>query len=377
MDYISFSIERKYSQVTEEFPDKTKFPLYYEAKRQEFILNEGEMLYIPAGWWHFVFSEEPNSESGINVAYNFWYDEPLDWKEGVSNEDKPEIKKHDLSKINPIDLLEDNYLTVYRSKDKYFPPNVLSHRFNNFKVEHMTYNEFLITRNPEYYILQNKCSKLIEYAPSFRSKIHYTSVWINYGNVYSLPHYDIKENYLCQIQGKRRVILFPPEERPNLYPINPYPVQLITDIDRAIITDRFILRRKNVLSNNLCTSILSSIPESIKNEELLKSYREDSIIFSEYLNERKCIDPLFTVVPDLFNIIDNRNKVYEEGRFDRPCIFLWFITDAKLEIRSFTLEMSQGEIIIFPVSFLYPWRVHDGVFAYPIFFHQQNQNKFV
>ncbi|KAL9611417.1 MAG: hypothetical protein Q9167_003923 [Letrouitia subvulpina] len=45
----------------------TKFPLFLEAKCVETILSEGECLYIPVGWWHYVRSLT------ISFSVSFWW----------------------------------------------------------------------------------------------------------------------------------------------------------------------------------------------------------------------------------------------------------------------------------------------------------------
>ena len=60
----------RYSYITTEFPDRKQFPKFYEAKRIEIILEPGDMLYLPAGWYHWVFSEDPDPDTGLNVALN-------------------------------------------------------------------------------------------------------------------------------------------------------------------------------------------------------------------------------------------------------------------------------------------------------------------
>jgi hypothetical protein len=42
-------------------------------------------------------------------------------------------------------------------------------------------------------------------------------IWIGNGTV-TRVHYDLNQNLICVVAGKRRVTLFPPEQLPNLYP---------------------------------------------------------------------------------------------------------------------------------------------------------------
>jgi len=47
--------------------DLDKFPLFPKARPFRIRVKSGEMLYLPAYWWHQVESE------GRNIAVNFWY----------------------------------------------------------------------------------------------------------------------------------------------------------------------------------------------------------------------------------------------------------------------------------------------------------------
>ena len=58
------------SEVDVEAEDKVldeKFPLFREAIFLETILNEGECLYIPVGWWHYVRSLT------VSFSVSFWW----------------------------------------------------------------------------------------------------------------------------------------------------------------------------------------------------------------------------------------------------------------------------------------------------------------
>ncbi|MEO7653004.1 MAG: cupin-like domain-containing protein [Bryobacteraceae bacterium] len=49
-------------------PDLEKFPLFRSATAFESVLEPGEVLFIPSGWWHHVVA----LEKSITVNYNFF-----------------------------------------------------------------------------------------------------------------------------------------------------------------------------------------------------------------------------------------------------------------------------------------------------------------
>jgi cupin-like protein len=51
-----------------EAPDLTRFPLFAEARPQVSVLEPGEMLFIPAGWWHTTRMLSASITVGINAV---------------------------------------------------------------------------------------------------------------------------------------------------------------------------------------------------------------------------------------------------------------------------------------------------------------------
>jgi len=45
----------------------TQFPLFKDAKYVDCILEAGECLYIPVGWWHYVKS------LSVSFSVSFWW----------------------------------------------------------------------------------------------------------------------------------------------------------------------------------------------------------------------------------------------------------------------------------------------------------------
>jgi hypothetical protein len=62
-------------------PDKNEFPLFEQARAEQFTLEPGDVLYLPPGWWHEVESLD------AAVSINFWHDaiyEPMTWIRSIS-----------------------------------------------------------------------------------------------------------------------------------------------------------------------------------------------------------------------------------------------------------------------------------------------------
>jgi hypothetical protein len=56
------------SQVTLDAPDVDKYPRLRQATPLRFTLNPGELLFLPAFWWHHVRSLD------VSISLNFWWE---------------------------------------------------------------------------------------------------------------------------------------------------------------------------------------------------------------------------------------------------------------------------------------------------------------
>jgi hypothetical protein len=65
-----------YGEVDCKNPDYSRHPLYWQTTPLDVILEPGEVLFIPVGWWHYVES----LETSIMVSYtNFWFPNEYEW----------------------------------------------------------------------------------------------------------------------------------------------------------------------------------------------------------------------------------------------------------------------------------------------------------
>jgi len=234
-------VGHRYSYITTEFPDKKQFPRFYEAKRTEIILEPGDMLFLPAGWYHWVFSEEPDQETGLNVAVNYWY--KGSWNMCMQDRYPPIKTTHNIHKI--IDYLKfletTNVNKLYCSTSNTgtftLPDSRWIHNDTVKCTDHyLSWKEFYDKRNSQehWYLWAFSDRRLQEYDPKLYDSWEIKSVhwWVNFGHVNTAMHYDSTDNLLCQMAGRKRLVLFPHSEWPNLYLINPYPPELIRHVEQ-------------------------------------------------------------------------------------------------------------------------------------------------
>jgi Cupin-like domain len=235
-----FETGQRYSYITDEFPDKKQFPKFYDAKRIDITLEPGDMLHLPAGWYHWVFSEEPDPETGLNVAINYWYKD--NWNMAHLDRDPPIKTTHTIHKS--IEYM--NFLKTFGDKKMYCSssdngcftlPSVRWIQNDAVKCEdhYLSFNEFYEKRNTKehWYLWAIPDDRLKAYDPKIEQTWELkqnANWWVNFGHVNTAMHYDSTQNLLCQIAGKKRLILFPHSEWSKLYLINPYPPEFIYNI---------------------------------------------------------------------------------------------------------------------------------------------------
>ncbi|XP_062507800.1 bifunctional peptidase and (3S)-lysyl hydroxylase Jmjd7-like [Corticium candelabrum] len=73
-------------------PDTKRFPLFSSVSPMHCTIHPGDVLYMPAFWWHEVQST-PDQKEKRNMAVNYWY-EPFLTKEFPCPKCKLDINKH-------------------------------------------------------------------------------------------------------------------------------------------------------------------------------------------------------------------------------------------------------------------------------------------
>lgn len=86
-----------------------KFPLFARAAPLRFELNAGEMLWLPAGWFHEVVSfSNPSSQGQGHAAFNYWMHPPTcdnfehPYPDGYWKEKFGILSKWVSDKLNPL-----------------------------------------------------------------------------------------------------------------------------------------------------------------------------------------------------------------------------------------------------------------------------------
>jgi hypothetical protein len=191
--------------------DFFNYPNLKKANPQKFFLKKGECLIIPNGWWHHVTSNENT------YGCNFWTSEKL------SN--APVIMKHDIQ--FGFDDIKDDDIYVWTSN------KILD--VNEFEKKSIKFKEFIDSKNQNEYFwtlknynILNKnnyiCDKILnkikipEIIKNTNENFEFNIMACSKKHVTHL-HYDDEDGLLCVTDGLKEIVLFPPEDIVNLYPV--------------------------------------------------------------------------------------------------------------------------------------------------------------
>ena len=238
-------------------PNANLYPLYYRAKKIECNLTSGDMLYIPKGWWHWIFS----SEEAISV--NFWFNtasknishqleldqvknsitSDIDQQEYLQQH-QPLVIKHgakswlSISKWNRDYLSNQNDLVIpqfysgYGEHSSFAPvqkPNFSAENHNDtmklfpqqtLKKFYERVNHTLNVNYVAFIPFLERTSIFADIAiPNLLGKQTLDSInlWYSYGRIHTGLHYDDYENILVLVKGNKRVFLYPPNQTKFLY----------------------------------------------------------------------------------------------------------------------------------------------------------------
>ena len=370
-DVHVFLEDNRYCKVPSQTPDPEEFPLYYKARKLEFVLNPGDRLFIPAGWFHFFCSETADEDLGVNLSVNFWY-YSRNWNaenwHPMNDRDYevdmiPKIEKHDIPTGAIFDILRNKkYLRCLRCKTLLFPPYQKRFQFPEgyMNWEYMSLEELLETKNPQYYMLQNEtCTPELEKFNTFKypTDIQTTAIWLNFGHkATSLMHYDNNDNWYCQMLGTRRVVLAHPSERDNLYPYNPLPLDTLRRLkSRDVRNDPVIARRSDSLSKELSDFLVESLGDeeqiTIENEKLHELYEREYFMYMDHLRKLNSNDIPPPEKDAKFLIARITTRVGLSTHL--PMYMLWTIGKGTVYIRGEPYNTGTGQITVCPNVFTY------------------------
>lgn len=175
-------------------------------------LNEGESLYIPKLWWHWVTSDS------FTVSINYWcknfkyYNKYMKINTSFQNNklllDK--ILLYDKDIIN-IDTNNNIYIDKINNNNQKFIITLHGYKNNNNKNKDNN-NSY----NLDFF---NNIKKYIKIPYIFKNYDVDTNIWIANGNHDTGLHYDDYSGMISVIKGYKNIILFPPSD--SFY-LNPY-----------------------------------------------------------------------------------------------------------------------------------------------------------
>ena len=371
-----FIDDRRYSYIMDDKPDKEQFPLWYLCEKEEVILNPGERLFIPAGWFHFVFSEG----DGLNAAVNFWYGRD-NYGESIESDMKPIKDKHNITVDDIKGLIGDSKLKFSKAKGKVFPPIQLFHTYPKGYIDFvsLTFDEFLESKSSRFYAVQNQIQNAEHLAPPHPRPNEVKNdlrvyTWLNFGKgARSLPHYDMEDNWLCQVSGTKRIILVEQKFRHLLYLRNPYILPFLNEVFHFYESSKthphvFI---KQSLTELECNFIKEK--DEIKNTDLLFSHL-NKILLHEGVNFIKMFQRMNLVVSPPEDVKSFKLEKVKEVKRDVLDIddsiytALWSVSKSLIYIAEKPHYLNPGDFIIFPTQLTYTWYAEPGsVIIYPVY----------
>lgn len=361
MNETNFFDDMRYSQLPSLDPDPKKFPLFYKAKKYEFRLNPGERLFIPSGWFHFIDSSELDPGENMNIAVNYWH--TSEHRNGI-----PKIKWHTITKEQVFKELNKAQVSCLKPVNGIFASVNTNHHFPGADLStfELSFEDFLQNNNPLIYLAQSPITP--EFTIEEKLCRPDVKVWLNRYSAITQMHYDGSDNWFCQIIGRKRVILCPPEERENLYIYNPYPVQLVENIRQRLNFSETFQYFENQISQSLINEIKELKQEIvIQNSELLEIYKRNYMLYQNHLIKLKCSVKSKIVVPDVnfkilfINCASQCIKLPE----DMDYTFVFSITHCKFRLGRFNMEFGAGCLNCSLNTVEYPLLLDRGVFILP------------
>ena len=183
------------------------FPLFALARPQKFTLHQNESLWIPKGWWHWVVSDPDTiaisywcpKQPGVTVPFTFSSD---------GSEILTEVQRA-LHGAQEVSVWNSSTDTIARQpiekKDSRCLITLPGYGHNDNREIHARIAA-LASESPISF--WNGCEGLIN-----------VNLWVALGNHDTGLHYDDNDGVLRVLQGRKSVLLYPPEQRRYLSPL--------------------------------------------------------------------------------------------------------------------------------------------------------------
>ena len=223
-------------------PSIERFPTFNIARSFRMVLTHGDSLFIPAGWWHWVFSDEhciaishvvhSHASDGVRMKQTgVSFKEPaiyspthmIDFKTH-STESVPFMFNDPRLRIISDEVLAHTLQDVNLLLSKTGTFNPVNKSDNpTMQIVNATYHDFVQLRKLDYhaYIGMSPLSKR-DFTPYLnRDWTEYVNrrecpnnvyLWQSHKPTETGLHYDITDNLLKVHSGHKTVLLFPPSE---------------------------------------------------------------------------------------------------------------------------------------------------------------------
>uniref|UniRef100_A0A6C0HTL1 JmjC domain-containing protein n=1 Tax=viral metagenome TaxID=1070528 RepID=A0A6C0HTL1_9ZZZZ len=239
----------------------------------KFVLNEGESIYIPKDWWHWIITPEKT------FAINFWFSDKL------KNKTTP-FKINDLynkEKVNEIynkinEIIEDeNDIFIWNSEKN----SSLKYSGNTFLKEKRN-NRYLITLDGYSYVdntsIKSKFKKYIQNPDILNSNNSIdNNIWVSTGYHDTGLHFDDNYGILFVLKGKKYVTLYPPNNTKYLLPYDTSP-------NYVKETPIFMKYNENTIFDNN----ISGFPSQMLLYQSLKHFSNSQNVFKTIQNIYNC-----------------------------------------------------------------------------------------
>lgn len=397
--------ERRFCKITDICPDAQLFPEFYKVKPIEVVLTPGRLLFLPAGWFHMVYSTEVDPEIGLNTAISFFTSESFPEADIFAHEgsvatpriacyEPPTVSdyKTHIQEHTPFTGTHDRLADINMSIEKLFtlstycdvlvcptplvPSTSLRHHYEYDTLKKIPFRNYLENCIPvpqgKYTYMNDLYSNtflLKSFAPTFMDimNIDKPMLWINKGAVHTLLHYDCQNNVLLQIHGTKRVYVFSPSARPFLYTFNPYPVKVLREVMQP---------------SHLIQSFKAAVPGMVETAKTLESFDDNDVfltelyeLFSKYVTDQGITSSGDEVPMEFKRYSTAEKKEFFTWRTDIDIkrnpdthqvyyarhVCLWFLDSGnQLEFKHHPLQniaCDKDTLVIFPVSHDYAFKV--------------------